>query len=123
MTKYKLLATVALMITILVIALALVPCINAQTTRPPSLSKTSLVPPPAAQAQIIAGAEYATAMINELNHRLGNDTSIAHAAAILRQMTAEGKITCPTPFTSSGHCYLVPPGVMAEQLPVPPRTH
>ena len=81
--------------------------------------KTVLVPPPAAQQQILTTSNYATAMINELDHRLGNDTSMAHAAQVLKQMTAEGKISCPAPFSKMGHCLLIPPGAIKE-LPVPP---
>jgi hypothetical protein len=44
--------------------------------------------------EMLADANYATAMINELNHRLGNDTSIAHAAQVLK--------TDETPSTNQG---------------------
>jgi hypothetical protein len=60
------------------------------------------------------GDQYAKIIINELNQRLGNNTAVQHAATILKQMTAEGKISCPAPFTTTTylpeHCYLAPPG-------------
>jgi hypothetical protein len=81
------------------------------------------IPPPKVPLTMPAmpGDQYAKAMINELNqridalnHRLGNNTAIQHAATILKQMTAEGKIDCPTPFSTTTylpqHCYLAPRG-------------
>jgi hypothetical protein len=62
---------------------------------------------------------YAQAIINELNHRLGNNTNAASAAAILAQMTAEGKISCPT-FTNLKHCLLLPPAEAARQAQLLP---
>ena len=87
---------------------------------PPQLPPGAVVIPPSQQhgpplAQIQSdiarhqeGSQYAAAKVDEFNHRLGNDTSTAHAIQVLKQMTAEGKINCPTPFTIPGHCFLTP---------------
>jgi hypothetical protein len=80
--------------------------------------------PPLAQIQSdIAkhqqGIQYAQAMINLFNQRLANNTSTAHATQVLKQMTAEGKINCPTPFTNPGHCFLTPKPVGIAP-PIPP---
>ncbi len=67
------------------------------------------------------GIQYASAMTNLLNQRLGNDTSTTHTIQVLKQMTAEGKINCPTPITNPGHCFLTPkPPIGSIAPPIPP---
>ena len=90
------------------------------TIPPPQLPPGAVAIPPSQQhgpplAQIQSyiarhqqGTQYAQAMINLFNQRLANNTSTAHAIQVLKQMTAEGKINCPTPFTNPGHCFLTP---------------
>jgi hypothetical protein len=56
-------------------------------------------------------------MGEEVQKRLGNDTSMAHEIQVLEQMTAEGKINCPTPFTNPGHCFFTPPGREFKLIP------
>lgn len=63
--------------------------------------------------------QYALAMANQVNARLGNDTSAAHMAQILKQMTVEGKINCPTPISNPGHCFFTPPGQLMR-TPITP---
>ena len=88
---------------------------------PPQLPPGSVVIPPSQQhgpplAQIQSdiakhqqqGIQYAQAMTNLINQRLGNDTSAAHLAQVLKTLTAQGKIDCPTPISNPGHCFLTP---------------
>jgi hypothetical protein len=97
---------------------------------PPQLPPGSVVIPPSQQhgpssAQIQSdiarhnqnGVQYAAAMINLLGQRLGHDISTTHAIQVLKQMTAEGKINCPTPFTNPGHCFLTPKPVAGQIAP------
>ena len=67
--------------------------------------------------QLSFSIQYAQAMGKEVQKRLGNDTSMAHESQVMKQMTAEGKIDCPTPFTYPRHCFFAPPGRESKLVP------
>lgn len=60
--------------------------------------------------------QYAQVMAEEVQKRLGNDTSMVHTIQVLKQMTAEGKIDCPTPFINPGHYFFAPLGREFESI-------
>lgn len=70
---------------------------------PPPLSPTDMQQLQALTAQTIQ-------TVKQFHALLHNDTSTAHVQQVLRQMTAQGLINCPTPFTNPGHCSFSPPG-------------
>jgi hypothetical protein len=106
--------------------------VHAQSIQPPVQQQLPNIPPPQLPPGAVAippsqqhgpplaqkqsdiakhqqqGIQHAQAMINLINQRLGNDTNPVHVIQVLKQMTAEGKINCPTPFTNPGHCFLTP---------------
>ncbi|MGN6633037.1 MAG: hypothetical protein ACTHKP_12505 [Nitrososphaeraceae archaeon] len=57
---------------------------------------------PQDKAYFEANMQYFMRVANEFVHRLDGDNSIAHQAHVLKQMTAEGLIDCPAPFTNPG---------------------
>ena len=77
---------------------------------PPTLS-------PQDMQQLQFQTQYLQKMLNEIRQRLGNDTSTAHLAQVLKQMTAADKISCQPPFTSLLGCTFAPPSSLYQPIP------